>query len=130
MRLWTWQFVDISDSTVPNRMKRWEFNIPYLLKSSGFIFGFDGGFSIHIRFLCFGFNLVTDVSCGKVTKFHFNKWYVTLIIRRGWSCEINIGIDKAEILSWRVDRMLRKMTPQERTKHIETIRNLLKEDSK
>ena len=125
MKLWTWKYIDLSNPEVPNRNKKWEFSIPYLLKSSGSIFGFNGGFSVNIRFLCFGFHFLTDVHCGKVRKLYFKKWYITLVIRRGWSCEISIGLDKSDILSWRVDRILKKMTPEERACHIETLKEML-----
>ena len=127
MKLWTWKYIDNSKPEVPNCDKKWEFSIPYLLKSNGSVFGVNGGFSVHARFLCFGFSFITDVSCGKVTKIRFYKWYAALIIRRGWSCEISIGIDESDIRWWYIRRKLKKMTVQERTEFVKEMKDLLEQ---
>ena len=125
MKLWTWKYIDLSNPEIPNCNKRWEFSIPYLLKSSRSIFGFDGGFSINIRFLCFGFSFITNCSCGKVRKLYFKKWYITLVLRHGWSCEISIGLNKTNIISWQTKRILKKMTPEEVAYYFRTLKEML-----
>ncbi len=125
MKLWQWKYNDMSNPKVPNRDIKWEFRIPYLLKAAGSIFGFHGGYSIHVWFLCVGFDWITDVSCGKVNKIKLWKWYIDFVIRRGWSLEFYLGIDKHRFMDWKIKRMLKKMTPSERVKHLKQLMELL-----
>lgn len=125
MKLWTWKYVDTSNPDVPNRMIKWDFGIPYLLKISRSRWGFHGGGSVDIWFLCFGFNLTRGCHCGKVTKFHWWHWYLSLVIRRGWSSEFRLGIDRGNVTDWRVKRMLKKMTPQEFDEHCKMMQEMI-----
>ena len=76
MKLWTWKWNDMSNPKVPNRDIKWEFGVPYILKARGSVFGFHDGRSFHIWFLFFGIDFITDVSCGKVNRIRFSKWYI------------------------------------------------------
>ncbi len=100
----------MSNLKVPNRDIKWEFGIPYILRARGSLFQ---GFSFHIWFLCFGIDFITDVSCGKVNKIRLWKWYVSFVLRRGWSFEFHIGIDRMRIHGWKMRRFYRKLTPDQ-----------------
>lgn len=112
-KLYTWKYDNMSDNKVPNRDIKWDFGIPYLLKMSGSIFGFHGGFSFHIWFLCFGIDFITNVSCGKVNKIQFWKWYISFILRRGWSFEFHIGVDRMRVHDWKMKRFYKRLTPEQ-----------------
>ena len=107
---WTWRWVDLSNPNIPSRDIKWEFVIPYILRLSGSLFC---GYSFAIKFLCFGFHFITDVSCGRVFKCRLEKWYLHFIIRRGWSCEIGVGIDRMDIHDWKMGRLYKRMTPEQ-----------------
>ncbi len=113
MKLWTWKYNDMSNPKVPNRDIKWDFGIPYILDAKGSIFGFHGGRSFHIWFLCFGIDFITDVSCGKVNKVRFWKWYISFVLRRGWSFEFHIGIDRMRVQDWKMKRFYKKLTPEQ-----------------
>ncbi len=117
MKIWHWKYIDLSPNN--GRDIKWEFGIPYLLKASGSLF--RPGFSFHLWFLCFGIDWITDCSCGKVNRIRFWKWYISFILRRGWSFEFHIGIDRGRISDWKIKRLMRKMTPEEWENHIKRL---------
>ncbi len=120
MKLYRYKYNDMSDPDVPNRDIKWEFWIPYILKVNGSLFS---GYSIHIWFLCFGIDWITDCGCGKVNKIRFWKYYISFILRRGWSFEFHIGIERYRVSDWKFKRQLKKMTPE---KAEETIKEIIK----
>lgn len=127
LKFWYYKCDDISNPKVPNRDIKWEFGVPYILGVNGSIFGFHGGFSFHIWFLFFGLDFITDVSCGKVNRIQFWNWYISFILRRGWSLEFSIGIDQTRFNHWKMKRDLRKMTPKQFSEAAEKLRDLLGE---
>ena len=126
LKFWTWKWYDGSRKADPKtRDQKWEFAIPYVLKANGSIFSFHGGFSFHLWFLCFGIDWITDVSCGRVFRIRPSKWYLSLVIRHGWSLELYIGVDRVRISDWQVRRMILKGGPEKLKEVISRLRELL-----
>ena len=126
LKFWIWKWYDGSRKENPRtRDQKWEFAIPYVLKANGSIFGFHGGFSFHLWFLCFGIDWITDCSCGKRVYIKPWKWYLSLVIRHGWSLEFHIGIDRGRVSDWRIRRMIMKAGPEKLEEVISRLKELL-----
>ena len=124
-KFWTWKWYDGSRKANPRtRDQKWEFKIPYILDSKGSIFGFHGGFSFHVRFLCFGIDWITDCSCGKRVYLRPSKWYISLIIRHGWDLEFHLGLDAVAIRWWNTLRIIKKGGPEKLEEVISRLEEL------
>ena len=121
---YNWKWTDLSPEN--GRDIKWEFNVPYVLAASGSLF--RSGFSFHIWLLCFGVDFITDVGCGKVFRVRPWKYYISFILRRGWSLEFHVGIDRIRISDWKVRRMMKNATFEERLAVIDRLRSLLPDD--
>jgi len=101
-----WKYNDMSNPKVPSRYIKWEFKIPFILKTDGTLFW--KGWSFGCRFLIFCLHYITDVSCGRRLKIRFEKWFCYLDFSYGWSFTIAIGLPRIEYMSWKTRRILRK----------------------
>ena len=128
LKFWTWKWYDGSRPANPKtRDQKWEFAIPYILQARGSIWGFHGGFSFHLWFLCLGINWMTDCSCGRRVYIRLSKWYLSLVIRHEWSLEFHIGIDRGRISDWRVRRMIQYIMKHGTPEEIDNLSDALRQ---